>query len=324
MLVRLVEQFSTTTSLMLNGLFVKRADVTLVYSPPLPYSIAAAVIKLFKRTKTALNVQDLYPQTAIDLGYLNNRPARVMARLLEKFAYATADRIVVHSNGNRDQLLSQGVGENKIVVVPNWVDTDAITPGKRENPFRMEHNLQDHFVVSFAGVMGIAQGLDTVISAAQILKSNHRIKFLLAGDGANVQNIKQRVHDQKLDNVVIIPMQAREVYGELLRASDLCLVTLDSRLKTPVVPGKLQSIMAAGRPVMASVSDGGDVPKILNETGCGVVVDPSDPKAMADAILELTGKPGLLKNMGEAGRKYAEANYSKPRLLQQFIENISI
>jgi colanic acid biosynthesis glycosyl transferase WcaI len=75
---------------------------------------------------------------------------------------------------------------------------------------------------------------------------------------------------------------------------------------------------------MASVSDGGDVPKILNETGCGVVVDPSDPKAMADAIQELTGKPELLKNMGKAGRKYAEANYSKPHLLQQFIDKISI
>ena len=316
--IRMIEQLTTAGRMFLEGLRGHRPDTILVYSPPLPYILPAALLRWFRRTRIVLNVQDLYPQTAIDLGLLKNPVLRKLSRSLETFAYRRASHIIVHSEGNKKYIVRRGVPETKVSAVPNWIDAEKIRPSTRNNEFSAEHRLNEKFVVSFAGVMGLAQGLSTVLNAAKALIDDDKLLFVLVGDGAMKGRIEQTVRLQRLTNVKLLPMQPPETYPHILAASDICLVTLDGRLKTPVVPGKLQAIMASGRPVLASVAADGDVPKIIQEADCGVVVEPDDTAAMVTAIQSMMKDKVRLQQMGANGRAYAEQRFAKSRILSQF------
>lgn len=291
-----------------------KADVVLVYSPPLPLAGAGAKYHRWFGAPVVLNVQDLYPQTAIDLGLLRNRMAIALAERMERRAYAQVARIVVHSPGNRAFLLQRkDVPADKVRVIYNWVDIGALRPEPRENGFRIEHGLSDKFVVSYAGLMGYAQDLSPVIECAALMKADEGILFLLVGEGVLEGRWRKMVTDRGLRNVRFLPMQSRERYAELLAASDVCLVPLDRALRTPVVPGKLQSIMASGRPTLTIVDPDGDTPRLVNESGGGINIPPGQSAALSDAIRRLKADPALGEEMGRRGRAFAEAHFSVAR-----------
>lgn len=320
--LRLMEQLTTSARMFIEGLRGFKPDAILVYSPPLPYILPAILLKWIRNAPIILNVQDLYPQTAIDLGYFKNPLLRKMSRMLESLAYKSASRIIVHSDGNKNYVVNRGTSEVKISAIPNWIDTEKIQPEGRNNSFSNKHELGDKFVVSFAGVLGLAQGLDVVLKAAEHLKTEPDILFLLVGDGAMKERIEQSVRHLALTNIKLLPMQPPDEYPNILSASDVCLVTLDGRLKTPVVPGKLQAIMAAGRPVLASVAVEGDVPKIINQAGCGVIAEGGNSTELANAILSMMNDKSTLQTMGENGRSYAEHHFAKSEVLAQFTSKL--
>jgi len=320
--IRILEQFSTSGRMFLEGLRGFKPEVILVYSPPLPYVLPAILLHWIRRSAIVLNVQDLYPQTAIDLGYLKNGIFKKLARLLETLAYKNAARVIVHSEGNKSYVVSRGVSDSKISAIPNWIDTEKITPTDKNNEFRQQHGLNGKFVVSFAGVMGLAQGLGIVLESAEALRSEKNLIFLLIGDGAMKLEYEKRVSERQLTNVKLLSMQPPEVYPQILAASDLCLVTLDKRLKTPVVPGKLQAIMASGRPVLASVASEGDVPVIIRNAQCGMVVDAGDSGEMTSAIQTMMADQNELSNMGNRGRSYAEQHFAKSTVLVKFTQKL--
>jgi glycosyltransferase involved in cell wall biosynthesis len=285
------------------------ADIVLVYSPPLPLALAGAAYRRRFGTRLVLNVQDLYPQTAIDLRLLTNHVAIRLAERLEGRAYAVADRIVVHSPGNSRFLVERkGIASAKVRVIHNWVDTEVLRPGPRENNFRVVHDLTGKFVVSYAGVMGYAQDLSLVIEAARRLRVNREILFLLVGEGVLEQRWRERASG--LENVRFLPMQPKQQYVELLAASDVCLVPLDGALRTPVVPGKLQSILACGRPAITITAPDSDALAILAASGGGVSVAPGDVAALEKAIGGLLVDPARAERMGASGRRYAELHFS--------------
>ena len=180
--------------------------------------------------------------------------------------------------------------------------------------FAREHGLGNKFVVSFAGVMGFGQGLETVLGAAEFLSDQHDIQFLMVGDGSLKEMLVKQVRDREIGNVQFLPMQPREEYTNVLAASDACLVILDANVKTPVVPAKLLSIMASGRPVVGSLPQGGDTPRIIDDAQCGVHVPGGGPQALAGAILELYQQPEKRDAFGHNGRAYAEAHFSRGAL----------
>lgn len=287
------------------------ADVVLVYSPPLPLAGAGAAYHRRLGAPFVLNVQDLYPQTAIDLGLLRNRTAIALSERMERQAYRKAARIVVHSGGNRAFLLERkGVPGEKVRVIYNWVDLEALRPAPRQNGFRAEEGLEGKFVVSYAGLMGYAQDLSTVIEGAALLQADSDVVFLLVGEGVLENRWRKMVAERRLSNVRFLPMQSRERYAQLLTASDACLVPLDPALRTPVVPGKLQSIMGCGRPAVAVVHPDGDTPKLIAESGGGISVPPGGPAALADAIRRLKADPAARGEMGRRGRAFAERCFS--------------
>jgi len=328
-LIRGFEHFLLGIIFFFGGLKVKDFDAILVYSPPLPLGISGYWLSKLRRKPLLVNIQDLYPQTVIDLVLLKNKFLIWVSKTMEKFIYCRANALTVHSSGNKEYVVANGASLNTTTVVHNWVDTDLIKPGKRENDFSKEYKLQDKFVISFAGVMGFAQGLEVVIKAADMLK-RHRtsdlgprtkeIVFVLVGDGIKKKELQEQAISLGLDNVLFVPTQPRTIYPQILHASDICLVTLQPDLVTPVVPGKLLSIMAAGKPVITSLPLTGDTPKIVEGSNCGLCVPPADPASLAKALLKLYNDTNLREELGRNGRQESEANFSRQSCVTQYEE----
>ena len=307
---RALWQFSLALSFSFAAFKISTPDVCLVYSPPLPLGYTAWFLKKRKGVPFILNVQDLFPKSAIDLGILKNKALIKFFEAMERWIYRHSDLITVHSPLNRDHVVMKGGVPERVEVIPNWVDTNFVKPGSRKNGFREEWKLGDQFVVSFAGIMGYSQDLDVVIESACKLRYYSDIKFLLVGDGVKKESLKKKVISLKLNNVSFIPMQPRKRYPLVLQASDICLVTLKKNVLSPVVPSKLLSIMAAGRPVIACLPQEGDAPKIIKEAQCGYCLEAGDVEGLSRAIIDLYKNPVLRRKFGENGRRYAEKNFS--------------
>ncbi|MDD4178689.1 MAG: glycosyltransferase family 4 protein [Candidatus Margulisbacteria bacterium] len=309
--IRGFEHFLLGWLFFFGGLGLGEFDLILVYSPPLPLGVAGYWLGRIKSCPVVVNIQDLYPQTVIDLGLLRNRFLIWVSRKMEHFIYKNSDTLTVHSEGNKQYLIRSGAEPNKVAVVDNWVDTELIRPGDKNNDFSRKYCLADKYVVSFAGVIGFGQGLEVVIEMAARLKEYQDILFVIVGDGVKKGELEAQAKAQGGKNVLFVPTQPRDIYPQILHASDVCLVVLDKTLVTPVVPGKTLSIMAAGKPVLASLPLSGDTPKILSANNCGLAVEGGRADLLAEALLKLYNNKPLAVEMGKNGRAAALKNFSR-------------
>jgi len=326
MVGRALSQFSTAAALFFTGLMLPPHDVALVYSPPLPLGLTAWGLQSLRGIPFVLNVQDLFPQSIIDLGLLKNRWFIRLFEAMERFVYQRASAITVHSGGNREHIFRRGGARDRVTVIPNWVDTELIQPAERMNWFRREHALGDTFVVSFAGVLGYSQDLDVVLEAARLV--NHQpsavahppILWLIVGDGVERSRLETKALQMGLHNILFLSLETRDRYPAVLHASDVCLVTLHAKVKTPVVPSKILSIMAAGRPVVAALDLNGDASRFITEAQCGLCVPPEDPHALAEAVLRLYRDASMREDLGRNGRQYAERHLSLDACVPRYEE----
>jgi glycosyltransferase involved in cell wall biosynthesis len=295
--------------LAIRGLFGGRPDVVYTGTPPLFMGVAAYAVARRYRVPFVLNVQDLFPQTAIDLGVLQNRTLIAFFRRVERFLYRKATALTAMSDPNRDYVIARGADAGKVHTVFNWCDTESIRPAARMNDFRRMHGLNENlFVVLSAGTMGFFQGLDTVIDAARLLADVPDLLFLLVGGGAECERLQQRAAG--LPNVRFLPMQPKELYPQVLAAADVGLVTLRPEVITPNVPSRISTIMAAARPILASLPQG-EAARLVVEAQAGVVVPAGDGPAFATATLRLKENPAASQQMGVSGRQYAERYLSR-------------
>jgi len=294
-----------------------RPDVIFAYSPPLPMGVTAWLLKkCWRGVPSVLGVQDLHPQCYIDQQLLTNKTAISLLEGLEKFCYRTASLITVHSEGNREHIVGRkGVPGEKVTVLHNWLDTEEMRPLPRDNEFSREHGLNSKFVVGYAGTLGMSQGLLSIIDTAILLKEREDIEFFIVGDGLEKEKMVQAVAAEGLRNVRFLPMQPKALYPLVVASSDVSLVTLNRLVKTPVVPSKILSIMAAGRTVLASMPLDGDAPRIISEAGCGLCVEPESPKALAEKVVELAEDPERCKRYSEQGREYVVRHFSIGRIM---------
>jgi glycosyltransferase involved in cell wall biosynthesis len=295
-------------------------DISVVYSPPLPLGLAAYLIKRREGTPFIFNVQDLFPQNAIDLGALRQSILIKFFRWMEDFIYRKADHISVHSGGNRDYVLSRGIRSDKVSVIHNWVDLVEFKIDGVPNPIREKNDLSEKFIIFFGGVMGYAQDLETVVDCAHLLKNHQQIIFLLLGDGAEKKSLVEKSQSLGLTNIKFLPFVSKEEYPSWVNASDVGLVTLKSSMKTPVVPSKILGYMAAGKPILASLNQESDGIKIVEKANCGINVPAGNPAAMADAILKLLANQKETQAMGQHGRSYAEEHFSIDACIDEYEE----
>lgn len=309
-ILRGIEHFWLSFVFFFGAFFIERPDLVLFYSPPLTLGITAWFLGKIKKAPFIINVQDLFPQNAINLGILKNKVLINLFLKIEKFVYEKASFITVHSPKNKEYIERGGIGSEKIKIIPNWVDTEIIKIGERMNEFRKEYKLGDKFVISFAGVLGFSQDLDVVLKASTLLKKNRDILFLIVGEGPEKERLTAKARKMRVESVKFLPMQPRKKYSLILQASDICLVTLKKEVKTPVVPSKILSIMAAGKPIIASLPLEGDAAKVIKETESGIVVEPENPKQFSKAVLELHQSDKKREKLGKKGRNYAIENFS--------------
>jgi colanic acid biosynthesis glycosyl transferase WcaI len=303
-LLREIEHVLNFLLFIVAGCLAEKPDVTLAYSPPLVVGYAALMVQALKRDRLVLNVQDLFPQSLIDIGVLKNPVLIWTSRALEKFLYDHVDRLTVMSEGNREFVGHIAKDPKKVSVVQNWIDPNSVRPGDKENEIRKEYGLTGKFVLTFAGVMADSQDLDIIIRAAAKLQNNDRIRFLLAGNGPNYDRVCGKIQQMALRNILIIPIQPFDRYVRLIAASDVGLVTLNPLVATPTVPSKIKSIMSAARPILASFPPAGDARKLIQEAECGIVVKAGDTEAFCAAIEKLANDPGLCERYGKNGRRY--------------------
>ena len=304
-------QVTLALALSFSGLFLTHGkfDLVLVYSPPLFLGWTALVLRRLKGVKAILNVQDLFPQSAIDLGVLRSPLLIKLFRRFESSLYRKSNLVTVHSPGNKDHVAACGGSASRVTVIPNLVDTKSIMPGERDSEFCRQHGIgADDYVVSFAGVIGLSQDIDTVIDAARLMKQYGRIVFYIVGDGMEKPRLMARAHG--MSNVRFLPILPKDEYVQMLHASDICLATLRKEVKTPVVPSKIMSIMAAGRALIAALPLDGDAPNIVESARCGICIEPENPSALADAVRTIYENPDLAKEYRKNGRHFVEQYYS--------------
>lgn len=307
--LRALDQVYLAIRLLLRVLAHRpRPHVVLVYSPPLPLAVMAGLYTRLTWVPYVLNLHDLYPRTAIELGVLRNEVVIWLARKLEMIAYRHARQIIVPAAASRRILVEEHrIPGEKVHLIRNWIDTSRITPGPTENRFRQANGLSGRLVVSYAGLMGYAQDLTTVIECARLVVGLPDVVFLLVGEGPYADRWKRMA--EGMTNVRFLSSVTRDVYFDVLRASDVCLVPLSGSLESPAIPGKLQSIMGVGRPVIAVVPPDGEAAKVVKESQCGFVVQPGNSKELEKAITRLHGNPALRTELGRNGRRFAELHF---------------
>jgi colanic acid biosynthesis glycosyl transferase WcaI len=270
-----------------------------------------------RRIPFVYNLQDLFPEAAVRLGVLTNpRVIRGFERL-ERFVYRKADRLSVISEGFRRYLLDRGVPDEKITVVPNYTDTEFITPlSQTGNRYRTAHGLDGKFVVQFSGRMGYSQGLGTVVEAWRQLDDLDDLRLMMVGDGAERPMITRELgHDPR---VTILPTQPREHLPDLLAASDVGLAPLRHGMAGTSVPSKIFGILAAGRPVVAGVDVDSDTDEMITEADCGLVVTPEDPTALANALRRLYADRARARKMGKNGRAHVARFHTQEVVVDQY------
>lgn len=289
----------------LRGLFVggvhRRAAAVVAMSPPLTLGLTGWLVAKVRRAPLVFNIQDVFPDAAVSTGKLSNRRVIALAEWLERVSYRRSDAVVVLSDDLRRNVAGKLSPKHagKAVVIPNFVDSERIAPGGTDTAYRREHTPGAERVVMYAGNVGFSQSLDLVIAAAERMPD---VAFVVNGEGSSRVELQQRAAG--LANVVFVDYQPADRLAEVLASADVHVVPLRRGLGNVSVPSKAYSIMAAARPILASIDADSEVARMIGAARCGAVVAPDDADAFVAALASLLDQPTERAAMGERGRQW--------------------
>ncbi|MCC7087358.1 MAG: glycosyltransferase family 4 protein [Pirellulales bacterium] len=300
---------------------VGKIDVVMGTSPPLFQPISAWLISVLRRRPFLLEIRDLWPEFAIDMGVLRNPVLIWLARRLERFLYSRATHLLVNSPAYRDYLINKQVPPHKISFIANGVDPTVFDPTADGKEFRQRHDLLDKFVVLYAGALGVANDLTTVIDAASLLSHRPEVQFVFVGDGKERINLESKCRSLGLRNVSFTGAYPKKQMPAVLAAADVCLAVLQNiPMFTTTYPNKVFDYMAAGRATLLAID--GVIRSALDDAQAGTFVPPGNPQAMADAVLWCAEHTQEARNMGANGRRFVEHHFNRDRQSQQFVQLI--
>lgn len=289
------------------GGWLRRADAVLAMSPPLTLGLTGWLVGVGHRAPLVFNIQDVFPDAAVRTGAITNRRVIGAAELLERATYRRASAVTVLSDDLRVNVASKlpTADVGRVHVIPNFVDTDVIRPADRMTAYRRELALGEGPVVLYAGNVGFSQSLDLVIGAARACPD---VMFVINGDGAARHGLEQSAAGQA--NVRFSGYQPVKRLPEVLASGDVHVVPLRAGLGDVSVPSKAYSSLAAGRPVVASIDPGTEIPRLLAASGGGVAVPPDDLDAFVQAIRRFADDSDEAARVGAAGRAWVEREAS--------------
>ncbi len=313
---RILAYLSFVGSALLLGLRIPGVSLIWGTSPPLSQAWTAWALARLKRTPWLLEVRDLWPAFAVQIGVLRNRALIALARRLERFLYHRADRIVVNSPGFVSHVLDSGAAGSKLAFIPSGVDTQLFAPTAEAGQLRRLEGLERKFIALYAGAHGMANDLWQLLAAAEVLREDPRITLVLVGDGRDKVALRAKARATGLSNVVFLPSVEKASIPGLLADADCGLVVLKPiPLFTTTYPNKMFDYMAASKPVVLAID--GVAKRLMEEADAGVCVPPGDAPALAAALQQLAADPALARELGRRGRAYVEAHYDRAQLALQ-------
>jgi colanic acid biosynthesis glycosyl transferase WcaI len=293
-------------------------DVLLITNPALESWLPLLFLSGLRGDPAVFSVQDIYPDVGVTLGIFRHQPVIAIVEWLERFCLNRSKIVQIISESFIEPLRSLGISESKMMLVSNWVDTDLITPLPRDNSFSREHGLRYGFVALYAGNIGFSQGLEHVLTTAEVLRDHTDIIFVLLGGGAGCDYLKSQAQKMGLENVRFLPFQPRSRLPEVLATADVSLVTLRKGIGISSLPSKCYSILASGRPLIASVDEESDIWKLVQRSGAGVCIPPENTEALAETIIELKDDPSRRELLGHKGREFALKYHSPQAAAEKF------
>jgi glycosyltransferase involved in cell wall biosynthesis len=315
---RLLNYFSFPIFSLLAVRRLGPTDIIYVQSPPLFTGLAALWFSRLKRAPFIFNVSDIWPQSAVELGMLRNRFAIRLAEMLEHRIYRRATRITVATPGILERLVARGVPRDKIFLLTNGVDTAAYNVTSPDRELAQRLGLDGHKVFMYAGLHGLAQGLDVILEAAK-LTHNPDVLYVLVGDGADKAALVAKAEAEKIANVRFLPIQPTSSLPALLNLAYATVIPLRRLdLFKAALPSKLFDSMAAGRPIVAPLW--GEAAALVEAAACGLVVEPEDARAVQEAVEKLAADPALAHKLGEQGRRYVVEHFNRDDIAKRLIK----
>ena len=304
----------------------RQSDVMFIAStPPIQGALAAMVKKCRKdHIPFVYNLQDIFPDSLAGTGLAKKGGLLwKIGRVIEDFTYRNADKIIVISQDFKRNIMAKGVPEEKIVVIYNWVDEEAVVDVPRsENKLFDKYGLsRDKFYITYNGNIGLTQNMDMLMEVAESLETNMDIQFVLVGEGAYKEQVEKMIKERNIKNVTLLPFQPYEDISHVFSLGDVSLVISKPGVGANSVPSKTWSIMSASRPVLANF-DENELKTIIENNHCGIFTKAGDKEAFTEAILKLYHDRELCRELGKNGRKFVMDNLTKEVGTKKYVEVI--
>ncbi len=306
------------TAALLGSVFSGPIDAVFAEHPPLTIGLVAWVLGRVRGAPFLFAVNDLWPESVEATGMLRSRHLLNWIGRLERLVYRRAAAIAVISPGVKGNLVVKGVPPEKVHVIPHWADESLYRPVPPDHDLARDFGMAGRFNVVFAGQLGLAQGLDVVLDAAEELSCLDDVQFVLVGDGTEADRLRQMAGKRRLGNIRFLGRQSAEKMPNIFAVSDVLLVHLrDDPLFRITIPSKTIAYMACGRPVLMAVE--GDAADLIKAAGAGVTCRAGDAKDLAETVRRLRAMDRTeLEEMGRAGRAAFLTSYSRGVLLDRY------
>ena len=324
-IIRALRYFLISLIQWWKGIRTKDIDIIYVASTPPTQGALAALVKKVKRVPFVYNLQDIFPDSLAGTGLAKKGGLLwKVGRVIENFTYRNADKIIVISEDFKKNIMAKGVPEEKIVVIYNWVDEQAVVDVPRsENKLFDKYKLdRDKFYITYSGNIGLTQNMDMLLEVMEELKTEAPgIHLVLIGDGAYKKQVEAIVSLKKLPNVTMLPFQPYEDISLVFSLGDAGLVISKPGVGANSVPSKTWSIMSASRPVLANF-DENELKDIVTDHKCGIFTKAGDKEAFKNSILELYHHPELCAGYGRNGRQFVMDNLTKEVGTRKYVDVI--
>jgi len=311
--------FSFMFSSIWTALSVRDVDLVMGTTPPIFQAVSAWFVAMIRRKPFLLEVRDLWPEFGVSMGVLKNPVVIAMARWLEMFLYNRATHILVNSPAYKEYMLGKGVPENKVTYIAYGTDVEMFNPSVDGSSIRSELGMEDKFIALYAGALGQANDIDTILRAAERLKAEDKIRFVLFGDGKERTRLKAEAERMKLSNLVFAGVRAKKDMPKIVASADVCLAILqDIPMFRTTYPNKVFDYMAVGRATVLVID--GVSRRLIEDSYGGVYVQPNDDKQLAETILDLSRNEDIVKQMGQNAREYLVKHLDRQDKLNETLE----
>lgn len=317
--------------MLLNFIFlwkgiITKTDVIFAQSTPPTQGMMAGLLSVLKKKPFVYNLQDIFPDSLVNSG-MTSKESVVwkIGRVIENYGYRHATKIIVISEDFKKNIMKKGVPEEKIVVVPNWADVKGVHSVKRKNNILIErYELDpDKFYITYCGNIGFTQNMDMLLDVAKLVETEMPdVRFLLIGEGVAKKGVVDRISTEKINNVIPLPFQPYEDIAHVFSLGDVGLIISKPGVGNNSVPSKTWSIMAAGRPILASFDSDSELSKLIKSSKCGLCAEAGNKEQLIEQIRNFISSPEQRKNMGVNGKNYIENNLSKEKCVSEYIKVI--